>query len=93
MEKDLKIIEKILSELNYAPKYVEILLNHIKNEFEKSTLTSITPQFLYSVLIFEEGRHKARRISEYFEDMKKHGSYETDVEKALKKSSTFGGNK
>jgi hypothetical protein len=89
MEKDLNIIKKILLELNYTPKYAEMLLDYIKNEFDKSTLSHITPQFLYVTLIFEEGRAKAKRISEYFEDMKKHGSFKNNVDKSLENSPTF----
>jgi len=49
----------------------------------------MTPQFIYATLAFEEGRHKAREISEYFEDMKKTGSYKTNLQKAIDNSPTF----
>jgi hypothetical protein len=90
MEKDLQILKNILSDMKYAPGYVDLLINHISKEFEKSSLSHITPQFVYSVLIFEEGRHKAKQISEYFEDFKKHGSYKNIVQKTIEKSPTFG---
>ena len=85
MEKDLKIIKKILEDLHYTETYSNMLLSHIKNEFENSNLTQITPHFIYSSLAFEEGRQKAKMISEYFEEMKEKGTYRNIVNKLIDK--------
>jgi hypothetical protein len=49
----------------------------------------MTPQFVYVTLAFEEGRHKAKEISEYFEEMKEKGSYRTSLQKTIDNSPTF----
>ena len=86
MEETLKILKSIFSDMKYAPGYIDILINHISKEFENSSLSHITPQFIYSVLIFELGRHKAKEVSEYFEDFAKNGSYKNILQKTLEKS-------
>lgn len=83
MEKDLEILRSILMELKYTPHYIDILINHVKKEFEKSTLGRITSNFLYAVLLFEEGRSIARDIADYFEDYKKKGSFKTKIQNHL----------
>ena len=89
LEKDLEILEKILRDMKYSTSYISMLLTHIVNELDKSSISYITPQFIYSTLSFEEGRHKAKQISEYFEDLKKHGSYKTSLEKTIDNSPRF----
>jgi len=89
LEKDLEILEKILKDMNYSPTYISIILNHLVKKFEESSLDFITPQFVYVTLAFEEGRHKAKEISEYFEDMKEKGSYKTHLQKTIDNSPTF----
>jgi hypothetical protein len=89
LEKDLNILEKILRDMNYSTSYISVLLNHLVKQLEKSSLSHFTPQFIYSVLTFEEGRHTAKQISEYFEDFKKYGSYKTSLEKTIDNSPTF----
>ena len=83
LETDLEILEKILRDLNYAPKYIEMLLSHLVKELDNSTLNSFTPQFIYSALSFEEGRNKAREIADYFQEFKEKGSYRTKLQKYL----------
>ena len=75
MEKDLKILKKILMDLNYSETYIEILINNIIKNFNDSGLESITPHFIYYNLINDEGRETARKISNYFEQMKESGEY------------------
>ena len=75
IEKDLEYITRILKDLHYKPSYIEVLINHIIKRFDDSSITEITPQFIYTSLAFEEGKHNAKRISEYFEDLKNKGSY------------------
>jgi hypothetical protein len=58
-----------------------MLLSHVAKEFENSTLEEITPHFIYSVLIFEEGRQRARQIADYFEEFKNTGSYRTVLQR------------
>lgn len=83
LEKDLVMLEKILVDMKYSPSYISMLLSHLVKQLENSSLTHFTPQFIYSSLSFEEGRHKARQISEYFEDLKKYGSYKTSLQKTI----------
>jgi hypothetical protein len=89
LEKDLKILEKILMDMNYSPTYISIMLNHLVEKLQESSLEYMTPQFVYVTLAFEEGRHKAKEISEYFEEMKEKGSYRTSLQKAINNSPTF----
>jgi hypothetical protein len=89
LEKDLEILEKILKDMNYSPTYISIMLNHLVEKLEESSLEYMTPQFVYVTLAFEEGRHKAKEISEYFEEMKDTGSYRTNLQKAINNSPTF----
>lgn len=89
LEKDLEILEKILMDMNYSPTYISIMLNHLVEKLEESSLEYMTPQFVYVTLAFEEGRHKAKEISEYFEEMKDTGSYRTNLQKAINNSPTF----
>jgi hypothetical protein len=89
LEKDLEILEKILKEMNYSPTYISIMLNHLVEKLQDSSLEEMTPQFVYVTLAFEEGRHKAKEISEYFEEMKDTGSYRTNLQKAINNSPTF----
>jgi hypothetical protein len=89
LETDLEILEKILRDMNYSPTYISIMLNHLVEKLEESSLEYMTPQFVYVTLAFEEGRHKAKEISEYFEEMKDTGSYRTNLQKAINNSPTF----
>ncbi len=75
--------------MNYSPTYISIMLNHLVEKLEESSLEYMTPQFVYVTLAFEEGRHKAKEISEYFEEMKDTGSYRTNLQKAINNSPTF----
>ena len=67
LETDLEILEKILRDMNYSPTYISIMLSHLVEKLEDLSLENMTPQFIYVTLAFEEGRHKAREISEYFQ--------------------------
>lgn len=89
LENDLEILEKILKEMNYSPTYISIMLNHLVEKLQDSSLEEMTPQFVYVTLAFEEGRHKAKEISEYFEEMKDTGSYRTNLQKSINNSPTF----
>lgn len=89
LEKDLEILEKILMDMNYSPTYISIMLNHLVEKLQESSLEYMTPQFIYVTLAFEEGRHKAKEISEYFEEMKEKGSYRTSLQKTIDNSPTF----
>jgi len=83
MERDIEILRQIFEDLHYTKDYTNMLINHLLKELDISQLSEITPRFVYINLIFEEGRETARKISEYFEEMKEKGTY-TPV--ALKKS-------
>ena len=75
MEKDIQILRQILDDLHYTKDYADILINKLTERFEDSSLSEITPNLIYVSFIFEEGRETARKISEYFEEMKEKGYY------------------
>ena len=75
--------------MNYSPTYISIILNYLVEKLEESSLENMTPQFIYATLLFEEGRHKSREISEYFQEMKETGSYRTILQKTMDSSPTF----
>jgi hypothetical protein len=83
MERDIEILRQIFEDLHYTKDYANMLINHLLKELDISQLSEITPRFVYINLIFEEGRETARKISEYFEEMKEKGAYTPVV---LKKS-------
>ena len=86
MEKDFEILDKILRGL-YADKYAEMLLNYIRDKFEQSDLTELTPNFIYYNTIYELGRKESQTLVDYFEQTKEKGYYETELEKYLKSKS------
>ena len=75
MERDIEILKQIFDDLHYTKDYANVLINHLLKELNVSRLSEITPRFVYINLIFEEGRETARKISEYFEEMKEKGYY------------------
>lgn len=85
MEKDLKLIEKILNDLNYSEKYSNVLLNSLKSHFEESGLDQITPNMIYNNFVYDLGKKDSREISNYFEELKQTGSYRTELEKLMDK--------
>lgn len=86
MEQDLEIVKKIFKGHHFADNYVDILINHIISELEKSGKGKITPNFLYTILAFEIGRNTARDVSEDFEDYKKTGEYKSKLQRHLDRS-------
>jgi hypothetical protein len=85
-KEDLITIFKILDEFGFVDHYKQVLIDYIKSKFEDSKLAEITPNFLYSALMFELGRNNAKSIAEYFEDYKKTGVYKTKVQRFLDNS-------
>lgn len=85
MEQDLQILKEILNH-HFADNFVEIMMNHIKTEMEKSKKTILTPHFIYVTLAFEVGRNTAKEISEDFEDYKKTGEYKSKLQRFLDRS-------
>jgi len=75
MERDIEILRQIFDDLHYTKDYANILINQLLERFNDSSLTEITPNLIYVSFIFEEGRETARKISEYFEEMKEKGYY------------------
>jgi hypothetical protein len=86
MEQDLEIVKKIFKGHHFADNYVNILINHVISEMEKSGKSKITPHFLYTILAFEIGRNTARDVSEDFEDYKKTGEYKSKLQRHLDRS-------
>ena len=84
MEKDIEILRKIFQELKYGNGYINIILEFIKNKFHETKLPELTPNFIYMILIPEEGREKAREIAKYFQEYKNTGNFQTDFQKILK---------
>jgi hypothetical protein len=75
MEKDLTILKKILKDLHYSETYIEVLMKHIIKNFNESDLDSFTPNFIYNSLVYDEGKETARKISNYFVEIKEFGTY------------------
>jgi hypothetical protein len=75
MEKDLKILKKILNSLHYSETYSDMLISHIIEKFNESNLESITPNFIYYSLIHDEGKETAKKISNFFKEIKETGEY------------------
>jgi len=89
LEKDLIILDKILEDMNYTPKYREILISGLVNKLEDYKLTELTRNFIYVALAFDEGKSTATNIADYWEQMKNSGSYKTALQKSLENSPTF----
>ena len=75
MNKDFELLREIFIDLNYTESYTQMIINYLKKEYEESDFRELTPHFIYTKLIFEEGRERAKIISEYFEEMKEKGYY------------------
>jgi hypothetical protein len=84
MEEKYEVLGKIFDELGISPVYADIFLNKVKNEFENSKLSEITPNFLYTILAFDMGRNAAKSVAEYFEDYQKSGEYMRKVKRIIK---------
>ena len=83
IQDELDVLKKILKELHFVDDYIDLLIKHIRKQFNSSSLTEITPHFVYAVLAFEIGRNNARTVSEDFEDYKKTGKYRSRVDRFL----------
>lgn len=84
MEKDLEILRNILRRLKYTDLYIDdVVMKKLIESFENSGLDEITPGFVYSFFLPEEGRKKAADLSNYFEQMKSTGDFKTELEKHL----------
>lgn len=86
MEKDFEVLEKILKDLNFAKGFVDMVLEYVKKQMVSYNFEKLTPNFLYTVLLYEIGRNNARDVSEYFEDYLKKGTYKTKLKDLLDKS-------
>jgi hypothetical protein len=86
MEKDFEVLRKILKEMNFAEGFIDILLKFVIKQLSIYNFDKITPNFLYTVLMYEIGRNNARDVSEYFEDYLKKGSFKTKLKDMLDKS-------
>lgn len=87
MVKALEILKKILETYGYSEQYQEILVNHILQNMKEKKLDQITPNVLYSSLIFEVGRKRSQEISELFDEYLKTGNFKTPLEKYLERAS------
>ena len=52
--------------------------------FNESSLNSLTPNLIYNSIVYDEGRETARKISDYFKEMKETGDYTSIVDKLKK---------
>jgi hypothetical protein len=87
MDQDLLTLEKIFQTYGYADQYIVVLLDHVLNEMKNRNLKSITPNLLYSSLMFEVGRKRSQEISELFDEYKKTGNFQTPLQKYLSNAS------
>jgi hypothetical protein len=86
MEKDFEILRKILKEMNFAEGFIDMLIKFVNKQLSIYNFDRLTPNFLYTVLMYEIGRNNARDVSEYFEDYLKKGSFKTKLKDMLDKS-------
>ena len=68
MEKDFEVLKRILKEMNFAEGFIDMLLSFVKKQMLSYNFEKLTPNFLYTILMYEIGRNNAREVSEYFED-------------------------
>ena len=85
MEQNLKYIRKILKDLKYSDTYIDILLKEIIQKFNESGLDTITPNFIYYSLVYNEGKETARKISDYFSQMQETGDYISYIDRLSSK--------
>jgi len=81
---DLEILREILKNLHYADTYIQILEEMALQRLMDSGLDNMTPSFLYVTFVNEVGRTTARKIADYFEEMKESGSFTTEFDKLRK---------
>ena len=86
MEKDFEILKQILKEMNFAEGFIDILLSFVKKQMSSYNFEKLTPNFLYTILMYELGRNNAREVSEYFEDYLKKGTFKPKLRDLLDKS-------
>lgn len=86
MDKDLDILEKILTELGYSKNFISIILTHLVNKLVEYKFKEFTPNFLYTILSPEIGKKTSRDVSDYFEQYRSKGSYNTKLQDYLNKS-------
>lgn len=86
MDNDLEILRKIFSDMKFTMTFSDMLISLIQSKFDESGIPEITPHFIYIVLMPELGKNQAMNISSYFEQMKKEGGYETELQRMLKNS-------
>lgn len=86
MEKDFEILKQILKEMKFADGFIDILLSFVKKQMSSYNFEKLTPNFLYTILMYEIGRNNARDVSEYFEDYLKKGTFKTKLRDLLDRS-------
>lgn len=86
LEKDLEILEKILTDSGYSKNYVSVILTHLVNKLSEYNFKEFTPNFLYTILSPEIGKKTSRDVSDYFEQYRSKGSYTTKLQDYLNKS-------
>lgn len=86
LEKDLELLNKILTDLKYTTHYREALINQLLKSLEDYKLPNLTRNFLYVSLVPEEGKERASEIADYWQQAKNTGFYKTNLEKALQSS-------
>lgn len=82
MNEDLEILRKVLHREGYTPTYTDIILKKV----EDTGRERLTPQAIYTILLYDLGRTNARDIAEYFEEYKQKGNYRNKLERFIDRS-------
>ena len=84
---DLQILRKILQDLHYSEDYVRILEEKALHRLMDTGLEDMTPSFLYVTFAYDLGKATARKIADYFDEMKKQGNYTSEFDKLRQEKS------
>jgi dihydroorotase len=81
MNQDIEIVKNILKSIHISEQMIDILINHLIKRMKDYSISTITPNLLYSVYSYELGKNYSSEISKKFKDYKEFGSIHKDIEK------------
>lgn len=84
LQHDINILRRILKDRHITDTYAEVLIKNLLEQFEKSSLPELTVPMVKYAFIYDLGRHEAEAIADYFDQMRRTGGYETELEKYLR---------
>lgn len=84
LQHDINILRRILKDRHISETYSEILIKKLLENFEKSSLAEITVPMVKYAFIYDLGRQESESIADYFDQMRKTGKYETELERYIR---------